>query len=151
LAKKNKYLKNLEEESIYIIREAIAEFDNPVFLYSIGKDSSVLLHLILKSFYPVIPTLPLLHIDTGWKFKEMIKFRDFVAKKYQLNLLVHQNQQGIDDNISPITHGSEIYTGVMKTDGLKQALEKYKFNSALAIDNNMIIFGHVSTAVVLVY
>jgi len=127
---KNKYLKNLEEESINIIREAIAEFDNPVFLYSIGKDSSVLLHLILKSFYPVIPTLPLLHIDTGWKFKEMIKFRDFVAKKYQLNLLVHQNQQGIDDNISPITHGSEIYTGVMKTDGLKQALEKYKFNAA---------------------
>ncbi len=127
---KNKYLKNLEEESIYIIREAIAEFDNPVFLYSIGKDSSVLLHLILKAFYPVIPTLPLLHIDTGWKFKEMIKFRDFIAKKYQLNLLVHQNQQGIENNISPITHGSEIYTGVMKTDGLKQALEKYKFNAA---------------------
>ena len=127
---KNKYLKNLEDESIYIIREAIAEFDNPVFLYSIGKDSSVLLHLILKAFYPVIPTLPLLHIDTGWKFKEMIKFRDFIAKKYQLNLLVHQNQQGIENNISPITHGSEIYTGVMKTDGLKQALEKYKFNAA---------------------
>ena len=127
---KNKYLKNLEEESIYIIREAIAEFDNPVFLYSIGKDSSVLLHLILKAFYPVIPTLPLLHIDTGWKFKEMIKFRDFIAKKYQLNLLVHQNQQGIENKISPITHGSEIYTGVMKTDGLKQALEKYKFNAA---------------------
>ena len=126
----NKYLKNLEEESIYIIREAIAEFDNPVFLYSIGKDSSVLLHLILKAFFPVIPTLPLLHIDTGWKFKEMIKFRDFIAQKYQLNLLVHQNQQGIADGIHPIIHGSQVYTDIMKTDGLKQALEKYKFNAA---------------------
>lgn len=125
----SKYLKSLEEESIYIIREAIAEFDNPVFLYSIGKDSSVLLHLMLKAFYPIKPTLPVLHIDTGWKFKEMIKFRDLVAKKYQLNLLVHQNQQGIKDGVSPLTHGAQ-YTDIMKTDGLKQALNQYKFNAA---------------------
>lgn len=125
----SKYLKSLEEESIYIIREAIAEFDNPVFLYSIGKDSSVLLHLMLKAFYPIKPTLPVLHIDTGWKFKEMIQFRDLVAKKYQLNLLVHQNQQGIKDGVSPLTHGAQ-YTDIMKTDGLKQALNQYKFNAA---------------------
>ena len=126
---KNKYLKTLEEESIYIIREAIAEFDNPVFLYSIGKDSTVLLHLILKAFYPLNPSFPVLHIDTGWKFKDMIKFRNETAKKYQLNLIIHQNQQGIADGINPITGGSQ-YTDTMKTDALKQALDKYKFNAA---------------------
>jgi len=126
---KNKYLKTLEEESIYIIREAIAEFDNPVCLYSIGKDSTVLLHLILKAFYPIIPSFPVLHIDTGWKFKDMIKFRDEIAKKHQLNLIIHQNQQGIKDGINPITGGSQ-YTDIMKTDALKQALDKYKFNAA---------------------
>ena len=87
----NKYLEYLEEESIYIIREAVAEFNNPVFLYSIGKDSSVLLHLILKAFYPLKPNFPLLHIDTGWKFKEMIKFRDEIATKYNLKLIIFQN------------------------------------------------------------
>ena len=91
----SKYLKALEDESIYIIREAAAEFDNPVFLYSIGKDSSVLLHLILKAFYPAKPSFPLLHIDTGWKFKEMMKFRDITTKKHGLNLIVHQNQEGL--------------------------------------------------------
>ncbi len=127
---KNKYLKNLEEESVYIIREAIAQFENPVFLYSIGKDSTVLLHLILKAFYPIKPTLPLLHIDTGWKFKEMIQFRDQVIKKFGLNLIVHQNQQGLKDGINPFTHGSQVHTDVMKTEGLKQALNKYKFDAA---------------------
>ena len=125
---KNEYLKNLEEEAVYIIREAIAEFNNPVFLYSIGKDSSVLLHLILKAFYPIKPRLPLLHIDTGWKFKEMIEFRNKTIKKYQLNLIVHQNQQGLKDNINPIDHGSKSYTSIMKTAALKQALDKYQFD-----------------------
>ena len=126
---KNKYLKNLEEESIYIIREAIAEFQNPVFLYSIGKDSSVLLHLILKAFYPIVPKFPVLHVDTGWKFKEMIKFRDYTAKKYGLNLLVCQNQQGIKDGINPFDHGPK-HTDIMKTGALKQALNKYRFDMA---------------------
>jgi sulfate adenylyltransferase subunit 2 len=124
----NKYLEYLEEESIYIIREAIAEFDNPVFLYSIGKDSSVLLHLILKAFYPLKPNFPLLHIDTGWKFKEMIKFRDEIAKKHDLNLIIHQNQEGIKNNVTPFSHPN--YTDIMKTDALRQALEKYKFDAA---------------------
>lgn len=125
----NKYLKNLEEESIYIIREAVAEFDKPVFLYSIGKDSSVLLHLILKAFYPLKPNFPLLHIDTGWKFREMIQFRDHIAKKHQLDLLVYQNKQGVIDGVSPLTHGAK-YTDIMKTDALKQALNHYKFDLA---------------------
>ncbi|MFT6107004.1 MAG: sulfate adenylyltransferase subunit 2 [Rickettsiales bacterium] len=125
----NKYLKNLEEESVYIIREAMAEFENPVFLYSIGKDSTVLLHLILKAFYPLKPTFPVLHVDTGWKFKEMIEFRDKVAKDFDLNLLVCQNQQGLKDGINPFDHGSK-HTDVMKTDALKQALNKYRFDCA---------------------
>jgi sulfate adenylyltransferase subunit 2 len=125
----NKYLKTLEEESIYIIREAIAEFDNPVFLYSIGKDSTVLLHLIIKALYPLKPNFPLLHIDTGWKFRDMIKFRNEVAKKYQLNLIIHQNKKGIEDGVNPITRNSQ-YTDIMKTNALKQALNQYKFNVA---------------------
>jgi sulfate adenylyltransferase subunit 2 len=124
----NKYLKYLEEESIYIIREATSEFNNPVFLYSIGKDSSVLLHLILKSFYPIKPPFPLLHIDTGWKFREMIKFRDKIAKKHELNLIIHQNQEGIKQGINPFDHKN--YTDIMKTQALRQALEKYKFDAA---------------------
>ncbi|MFT4967640.1 MAG: sulfate adenylyltransferase subunit 2 [Candidatus Deianiraeaceae bacterium] len=124
----NKYLNYLEEESIYIIREAVAEFNNPVFLYSIGKDSSVLLHLILKAFYPAKPPLPLLHIDTGWKFKEMIKFRDETIKKHGLNLIIHQNQEGLKQGINPIDHPN--YTDIMKTAALRQALEKYKFDVA---------------------
>ncbi len=124
----NKYLNYLEEESIYIIREAVAEFNNPVFLYSIGKDSSVLLHLILKAFYPAKPPLPLLHIDTGWKFKEMITFRDTTVKKHGLNLIVHQNQDGIKQGINPIDNPN--HTDIMKTAALRQALEKYKFDVA---------------------
>ena len=124
----NKYLKYLEEESIYIIREAVAEFENPVLLYSIGKDSSVLLHLILKALYPVKPKFPLLHINTGWKFKEMITFRDHVVKKHGLNLIIHQNEIGLRDNINPIDHGN--YTDIMKTNALRQALDKYKFDGA---------------------
>tara|TARA_B110000259_G_scaffold188471_1_gene247844 strand:- start:7864 stop:8745 length:882 start_codon:yes stop_codon:yes gene_type:complete len=124
----NKYLKYLEEESIYIIREAVAEFENPVLLYSIGKDSSVLLHLILKALYPVKPKFPLLHINTGWKFKEMITFRDHVVKKHDLNLIIHQNEIGLRDNINPIDHGN--YTDIMKTNALRQALDKYKFDGA---------------------
>ncbi|MFT5703766.1 MAG: sulfate adenylyltransferase subunit 2 [Rickettsiales bacterium] len=125
----NKYLKNLEEESIYIIREAMAEFENPVFLYSIGKDSTVLLHLILKAFYPLKPTFPVLHVDTGWKFKEMIEFRNKTAKNFDLNLLVCQNQQGLKDGINPFDHGSK-HTDIMKTGALKQALNKYRFDCA---------------------
>lgn len=124
----NKYLEYLEEESIYIIREAVAEFNNPVFLYSIGKDSSVLLHLILKAFYPLKPEFPLLHIDTGWKFKEMIKFRDQIVQKYGLKLIIHQNQEGIKSGVTPFSHPN--YTDIMKTDALRQALEKYKFDAA---------------------
>ncbi|MFT6332048.1 MAG: sulfate adenylyltransferase subunit 2 [Lentimonas sp.] len=125
----NKYLKNLEEESVYIIREAMAEFDNPVFLYSIGKDSTVLLHLILKAFYPLKPNFPVLHVDTGWKFKEMIEFRNKVAEDFDLNLLVCQNQQGLKDGINPFDHGSK-HTDIMKTGALKQALNKYRFDCA---------------------
>ncbi|KGP64004.1 hypothetical protein EP47_03520 [Legionella norrlandica] len=124
------YLKQLEAESIYIFREVVAEADNPVMLYSIGKDSSVLLHLALKAFYPAKIPFPILHVDTGWKFKDMYIFRDAIAKKHNLNLLVHTNEEGIKNNINPFIHGSAIHTDVMKTAALKQALDHYQFDAA---------------------
>ncbi len=124
------HLKQLEAESIYIIREVAAEFDKPVMLYSIGKDSSVMLQLALKAFYPAPPPFPFLHIDTTWKFREMIAFRDRVAKELGLEMLVYINQAGVDAGISPFTHGSKKHTDVMKTDALKQALNKYQFDAA---------------------
>ena len=124
------HLDRLEAESIYIMREAVAESDNPVMLYSIGKDSSVLLHLALKAFYPAKPPFPLLHVDTTWKFREMIAFRDRRAKELGLDLLVHTNPDGLARNIGPISHGSEVHTDVMKTQALKQALERYGFDAA---------------------
>ena len=120
----------LESESIHIIREVASEFDNPVMLYSIGKDSAVMLHLALKAFSPGKLPFKLLHVDTTWKFKEMIKFRDAVKKKYDLDLLVHINDDGVKNNIGPITHGSKLHTDIMKTQALKQALNKYKFDAA---------------------
>lgn len=124
------HLKQLEAESIYIIREVAAEFDNPVMMYSIGKDSSVMLHLARKAFYPSKIPFPLLHIDTNWKFKEMIEFRDKVAKEYGFQLLVHQNPEGIAMGCSPFVHGSSKHTDIMKTQALKQALEQYGFDAA---------------------
>ncbi|PVE23875.1 sulfate adenylyltransferase subunit CysD [Microvirga sp. KLBC 81] len=124
------HLDRLEAESIYIMREAVAECDNPVMLYSIGKDSSVLLHLALKAFYPAKPPFPLLHVDTTWKFREMIAFRDQRARELGLELLVHTNPDGLARNIGPISHGSELHTDVMKTQALKQALERYGFDAA---------------------
>jgi sulfate adenylyltransferase subunit 2 len=124
------HLDRLEAESIYIMREAVAESDNPVMLYSIGKDSSVLLHLALKAFYPAKPPFPLLHVDTTWKFREMIGFRDRHAQELGLDLLVHTNPDGLARNIGPISHGSEVHTDVMKTQALKQALERNGFDAA---------------------
>ena len=124
------HLEKLESESIHIIREVASEFENPVMLYSIGKDSAVMLHLALKAFLPGKLPFKLLHVDTTWKFKEMIKFRDEIAKKYDLDLLVHINDEGVKNNIGPITHGSKLHTDVMKTQALKQALHKYKFDAA---------------------
>ncbi|MGI9275001.1 MAG: sulfate adenylyltransferase subunit CysD [Endozoicomonas sp.] len=124
------HLKQLEAESIHIIREVAAEFENPVMLYSIGKDSAVMLHLAMKAFYPGKPPFPLLHVDTGWKFREMIKFRDQLTKDLGLELLVHQNPEGLEQGIGPFTHGSAKHTDVMKTQALKQALNKYGFDAA---------------------
>ncbi len=124
------HLKQLEAESIHIIREVVAEFENPVMLYSIGKDSSVMLHLALKAFYPAKLPFPLMHVDTTWKFKEMIEFRDQMAHQHGFDLLVYTNQEGAQQGINPFTHGSALYTDVMKTEGLKQALDKYKFDAA---------------------
>lgn len=124
------HLKQLEAESIHIIREVAAEFDNPVMLYSIGKDSSVMLHLARKAFYPGKPPFPLMHVDTTWKFKEMIEFRDKMAKKVGMELIVHTNQEGVEQGVNPFTHGSSKYTDIMKTQGLKQALNKYQFDAA---------------------
>lgn len=124
------HLKQLEAESIHIIREVAAEFERPVMLYSIGKDSAVMLHLAMKAFHPGVPPFPLLHVDTTWKFREMIKFRDELTKKLGLELLVYINQDGVEQGIGPFTHGSKKHTDVMKTDGLKQALNKYKFDAA---------------------
>ncbi len=127
---KRNYLKQLEAESIHIIREVAAEFDNPVMLYSIGKDSSVMLHLAMKAFFPSKPPFPLLHVDTTWKFREMIKFRDETARNLGLELIVHINQDGVKQGIGPFSHGSSLHTDVMKTQALKQALDKYKFDAA---------------------
>ena len=124
------HLKQLEAESIHIIREVAAEFDNPVMLYSIGKDSAVMLHLTMKAFAPGKPPFPLMHIDTTWKFKEMIEFRDKYVKELGWDLIVHTNQDGVEMGISPFVHGSAKHTDIMKTQGLKQALNKYKFDAA---------------------
>ncbi len=124
------HLKQLEAESIHIIREVAAEFERPVMLYSVGKDSAVMLHLTMKAFYPGKPPFPLMHINTTWKFKEMIAFRDDLIKKLGLELIEHINQDGIEQGIGPFTHGSKKHTEVMKTDGLKQALNKYQFDAA---------------------
>ncbi|MDM3871570.1 sulfate adenylyltransferase subunit CysD [Porticoccus sp. W117] len=123
------HLQQLEAESIHIIREVVAEFENPVMLYSIGKDSAVMLHLAKKAFFPGKPPFPLLHIDTTWKFREMIEFRDRAAKEAGMELLVHTNQEGLAAGINPFEHGSK-YTDIMKTDALKQALDKYQFDAA---------------------
>ncbi len=124
------HLKKLEAESIHIMREVAAEFDNPVMLYSVGKDSAVLLHLARKAFAPGKIPFPLLHVDTDWKFKEMIEFRDQMAKEYGFELLVHKNPEGIAMGVGPFTHGSAKHTDIMKTQGLKQALDKYGFDAA---------------------
>ena len=124
------HLKELEAESIHIMREVVAEFERPVMLYSIGKDSSVMLHLALKAFHPGRPPFPFLHVDTTWKFREMIQFRDARAKEMGLNLIVHINEEGVRQGIGPFTHGSKKHTDVMKTESLKQALDKYKFDAA---------------------
>ena len=124
------HLRQLEAESIYLFREVAAECDNPVMLYSIGKDSSVVLHLARKAFAPSKLPFPLLHVDTKWKFSEMITFRDKIAADYGLDLIVHTNERGREQGINPFTHGSSLYTDVMKTEALKQALEKYGYDAA---------------------
>ena len=124
------HLKQLEAESIHIIREVAAEFDNPVMLYSVGKDSAVMLHLALKAFFPGKPPFPLMHVDTNWKFKEMIQFRDQMAEKLGMKLIVYKNQEGLDMGISPFVHGSAIHTDIMKTQALKKALDLHGFDAA---------------------
>ncbi len=124
------HLKQLEAESIHIIREVAAEFEKPVMLYSIGKDSSVMLQLALKAFYPGKPPFPLMHIDTTWKFREMIRFRDDLTRRLGLELIVYTNEEGLRQGINPFTHGSRVHTDVMKTQALKQALDKYGFDAA---------------------
>ena len=124
------HIKQLEAESIHIIREVAAEFENPVMLYSIGKDSSVLLHLARKAFFPGRLPFPLLHVDTTWKFREMIAFRDRIAREYGLDLIVHTNTQGVADNVTPFTYGSKRYTDIMKTQALLEALDKHGFDAA---------------------
>ena len=124
------HLKQLEAESIHIMREVAAEFDKPVMLYSVGKDSAVMLHIALKAFYPGKLPFPLMHVDTTWKFKEMIAFRDQQIEKLGLDIIIHTNQEGVDAGIGPFTHGSEKHTDIMKTQALKQALNKHKFDAA---------------------
>lgn len=124
------HLKALEAESIHIIREVVAEFEKPVMLYSVGKDSAVMLHLARKAFAPAIPPFPLMHVDTTWKFREMIDFRDRMAKESGMELIVHINQEGVEQGVGPISHGSKVHTDVMKTQGLKQALNEHKFDAA---------------------
>ena len=124
------HLKKLESEAIHIIREVAAEAENPVMLYSIGKDSSVMLHLALKAFYPAKPPFPLMHVDTLWKFRAMTKFRDELAEKLGLEMIVHTNPEGRRDGVGPFTHGSAVHTDIMKTQALKQALDKYRFDVA---------------------
>ena len=125
------HLKQLEAESIHIIREVAAEFENPVMLYSIGKDSSVMVRLAEKAFYPSKPPFPLMHVDTTWKFREMITFReDLIRKQLGWDLIVHINEEGVKQGVGPFTHGSKVHTDIMKTEGLKQALNKHKFDAA---------------------
>ena len=125
------HLDRLEAESLHILREVAAEFRNPVLLYSVGKDSSVLMHLLLKAFAPAVPPIPLLHVDTRWKFREMIAFRDRRAAETGVDLRVHINPDGIARDIGPITHGATVHTDVMKTQSLKQALDHYRFDAAI--------------------
>ncbi|MBM4101109.1 MAG: sulfate adenylyltransferase subunit CysD [Phycisphaerae bacterium] len=125
------HLDDLEAEAIHILREAAACFERPVLMYSIGKDSTVLLHLALKAFWPAKPPFPLLHIDTTWKFREMISFRDETARRHGLDLRVHTNAEGLRQGISPITHGSRVHTDVMKTQALRQALEAGRYDAAI--------------------
>ena len=124
------HLQRLEAESIHIMREVVAEADNPVMLYSIGKDSAVMLHLAMKAFHPAVPPFPLLHVDTRWKFREMYSFRDRMIAETGMDLLVHINPEGVEKDINPFTHGSAIHTDIMKTEGLKQALDQYGFDAA---------------------
>ncbi|MDO9268046.1 MAG: sulfate adenylyltransferase subunit CysD [Methylobacter sp.] len=124
------HLKQLEAESIYIIREVAAEFERPVMLYSIGKDSAVMLQLALKAFFPGKPPFPLLHVDTTWKFREMIEFRDRLVRELGLELIVHINEEGVRKGVNPFTYGSKKHTDIMKTESLKQALNKYQFDAA---------------------
>ena len=124
------HLRELEAESIHIMREVASEFEKPVMLYSIGKDSSVMLHLARKAFHPSVPPFPLMHVDTTWKFPEMYEFRDRMAEESGMDLIVHINQEGVAQGINPITHGSQVHTDVMKTQSLKQALDKYRFDAA---------------------
>ena len=124
------HLRQLEAESIHIIREVASEFENPVMLYSVGKDSSVMLHLALKAFYPGKPPFPFMHVDTTWKFREMIEFRDSQMEKLGLKLIVHINEEGVKNGVGPFTHGSEKHTDIMKTQSLKQALDKHQFDAA---------------------
>lgn len=125
------HLDRLEAESIHILREVAAGFQNPVMLYSVGKDSSVLLHLLLKAFYPAKPPIPLLHVDTGWKFREMIEFRDRRAAESGVELLTHINPEGVEQGVGPLSHGATVHTDVMKTQALKQALDKWRFDAAI--------------------
>src|ERR671910_202406 len=124
------HLQRLEAESIHILREVVAECERPVMLYSIGKDSSVMLHLAMKAFYPARPPFPFLHVDTTWKFREMIAFRDETGRRLGLNLIVHVNREGLEMGVGPFTHGSALHTDIMKTQALKQSLDKYGFDAA---------------------
>ncbi|MBR9888981.1 MAG: sulfate adenylyltransferase subunit CysD [Oceanospirillales bacterium] len=124
------HLQRLEAESIQIMREVVSKADNPVMLYSIGKDSAVMLHLAMKAFHPSKPPFPLLHVDTGWKFRDMYSFRDELVKKLGVELITYMNPEGLEKDINPFTHGSALHTDIMKTEGLKQALNKFKFDVA---------------------
>ncbi|HXE48263.1 MAG TPA: sulfate adenylyltransferase subunit CysD, partial [Ramlibacter sp.] len=124
------HLQRLEAESIHIMREVVSEADKPVMLYSVGKDSAVMLHLAMKAFYPSKPPFPLMHVDTRWKFRDMYTFRDRMVKDLGLELITYVNPEGVAKNINPFTHGSAIHTDIMKTEGLKQALDKYGFDAA---------------------
>ena len=127
---KPSHLQRLEAESIHIMREVVVECRRPVMLYSIGKDSSVMLHLAMKAFYPAPPPFPLMHVDTTWKFREMIAFRDSTAEKLDLDLIVHINEEGVEQGVGPFSHGSSVHTDVMKTQGLRQAMDKHGFDAA---------------------
>lgn len=131
LTDSHQHLKQLEAEAIGILRQVAADFERPVMLYSVGKDSSVLLHLAMKAFYPSKPPFPLLHVDTTWKFREMIEFRDATAARLGLELIVHTNPEGVAENVNPFTHGSSRYTDIMKTQALKQALDAGKYDAAI--------------------